>query len=228
MLPFAYLYQGIIVPASVTIPIGTALSVYSRTSPSLRSIFVYLVVAGITNVIAAALAFRHMNNLPFLHVYTVVELLLLLRFFYLVLPRPQVRKVIRWIAIVFPVMAVLNFLFLQHLYTFNSYIRPLEAIILILLSMLFLNQQVNTDPSEERTGDPSGNDPSGTWSDKPEFWIVVGLLLYFSSSFFQFAFSNIVSRHASFATRMVIWNIHASLVLVMYLLFAVAFIKCKR
>ena len=213
MLSSSFVYQGIAVPATIFIPLSVAVSRYSQTNTAMRRIFSYLLVAAVSNGTAAFYAYRHMNNLPLLHIYTAVELFLLTRFYQQVLDSPAKRKAAKITGLVFPLICIINFSFFQDMRTFNSYTRPLEAIILIIFSLFYLNANTrNETPDTFRL---------------PETWIVIGILLYFSSALFQFTFSNVVSHHASLYTRMFIWNIHASLVMIMYLLFALGFAKCK-
>jgi hypothetical protein len=211
-----YLYQGIVVPASVSIPLVMALVKYRQAGKPLRIVLVYLIIAGITNGAAAVLAFRRINNLPLLHIYTIVELILLGLFFFEVFNNPVVKKWVLVAIILFSLFCVINLSFFQSIFAFNTYPRSLEAIILIIFSALYFYKQT----------DGRGN--LAWWNERAETWIVIGIVLYFSSALIQFSFSNIVSKKADFDTKMIIWNIHASLVLIMYLLFAAGFAKCKK
>jgi hypothetical protein len=215
MPSWTFLYTGVIVPASVTIPVGIAVSRYRYVRKPLRSILLYLIVAGTINGIAAFLAYRKVNNLPLLHIYTMIELVLLMRFYRQVITNPAIRRWALLTALIFPVICIINFLFFQDIHTFNSYTRPLESIILITFGIIYLGQQTDHEPVRG-------------WGIPPETWIVIGMLLYFSSALFQFIFSNVVSNRASLGTRLLIWDIHASLVLIMYFLFATGFAKCKN
>jgi hypothetical protein len=214
MQSLAYLYMGVIVPASVIIPIVFAIVKYRHINKPLTTIFVYLLFAGLVNACAAVMAFRHINNLPLLHVYTVCEFLFLGIFFYQLAGKPTIKKLILGGILLFPVYGLINFTFIQDLHVFNSYTRPVEAILLIVFSLIyFYTQSSDTQPV--------------SWHTQAVTWIVTGILIYFSSSLVQFSFSNIVSSLASRDTKLFIWAIHATLVLIMYLLFSVGFSKCK-
>jgi hypothetical protein len=209
-----FLYLGVIVPASVTIPLAIAIARFKYIGQSLKIIFLYLLMAGITNCIAAFLAFTHRNNLPLLHIYTILELILFGLFFYKAIDNRHFKKWVRPTILLFTLSGILNFIFIQSIYSFNSYPRSLEAIILIVFSVFYFYLQ-------------TAGEAMGGWYNRPETWIIIGILLYFSSALVQFSFSNIVSTSSSGEIKRLIWNIHASLVLIMYLLFAVGFIKCK-
>ena len=62
----------------------------------------------------------------------------------------------------------------------------------------------------------------------PNNWIVTGLMLYFAGAFFLFLLANYTLAGANRHARNIIWDAHATLVLIMYLLMAVGFMKCKK
>jgi hypothetical protein len=211
----SYLYQGIIVPASVTIPLAAGMAKYRYLEKSLKVIVLYLTVAGVVNAIAALLAFHHVRNLPLLHIYTILELICLGVFFYFIFDSKVMGRWLLAVTFIISVFCIVNFLFLQSIYSFNSYTRPLEAIVLIAFAAFYFFIQASRNTVSR-------------WTDQPENWMVTGIVFYFSSALAQFSFSNVVSATTSFDTKMVIWNIHATLVLLMYLLFTVGFLKCKK
>jgi hypothetical protein len=206
---FLYVYSGIIVPASGLIPVVIAIVRYNNINRPLKTVFSYLVFACIGNIISSVLAFRHINNLPLLHIYTIFEFLLLGVFFFRTMPAIIYRKIVLAGLVLFPLLCIVNFLFIQNLYVFNSYTRSLEAILMIIFCVMyfFIKEESNSIQSEA--------------------WIVIGILLYFSGSLVQFSFSNVVSNLVSHTLKTVIWSLHATLVLLMYMLFSLGFVKCK-
>lgn len=203
---FSLLYTGEIVPALTLLPIIVAIRLYRVITHALKAILFYLFVAAVFNIVASI--FSHSNNLPLLHIYTVVEFLFLLPFYYKLLSG---KKVVLVLGILFPVWAVINSLVVQNIYGFNSYSRATEALIMTIFALMYL-----ADVTKEE------------WGGRPENWANAGLLLYFSGALSQFAFSNVVSAYAPVMFKMLIWDIHATFVLIMYLLFTVAFLKCRR
>jgi hypothetical protein len=122
----------------------------------------------------------------------------------------------QWTSIImigYPVLCVINFTFFQSIYQFNTYTRPLEAIIIIVFSGIYLGGDGNFDKKGA--------------NNNPGRWVSSGFLLYFCSSLFQFIFSNVVSHGASKNVKLIIWNIHATFVLIMYIFFFIA-IKHER
>ncbi|RAJ04237.1 hypothetical protein LX64_03117 [Chitinophaga skermanii] len=211
MPSFTTLYLGYIVPASTLLPIGYGFFHYKQLTPGLRAVLTYLCVAFTVNCIA--IIFSHSNNLPLLHIYTIIEFVLLARCYLFIFTGSTARRVLIGMAIAFPVFAVLNFLFIQNIYTYNTYTRPIEAIVFIICSMLYF---FRNDTETQRR-----------WINVPNNWINAGILLYFSGAIGQFAFSNIVGAVAPLEIALLIWILHATLVLMMYISFTISFWKCK-
>jgi len=210
------IYAIIIVPISILIPITVTIINRKFFDESLKIIFYYLLVDGIINIFAAVLAAFGIHNLPVLHVFTVLELLLLSYFYLLVLKNKTIRTAIKYLMILFPILCIINFSFFQSINHFNTNTRPIEALILMGCSLAYFAQT---------------NDANIKWSLNPLNWINTGILLYFSGALFIFSFSNISEGELSKkyqAIYTLMWNIHATLVLAMYLLFAVGFSKCRK
>ena len=118
-------------------------------------------------------------------------------------------RIVVLLGIGFPLFAIMNSLYLQSLFHFNSYARGIEALIMIVFCLIYIAKD-----HEE-----------GSWGSVPENWVNAGILLYFSGSISQFTFSNVVSVHAPQYFKMIIWDIHATFVWIMYVLFSVGFGK---
>ena len=60
--------------------------------------------------------------------------------------------------------------------------------------------------------------------------VAAGFMIYYCSSVFQFIFSNIISKNVGTDIKLLIWDIHATFVLIMYLLFfrAIIYERDKR
>lgn len=210
-----HVYVTVVVPAAVLIPLGIGLIRKSYKNKELKIIFFYLIFAGVTLIAERLLGIRHINNLPLLHFYTLVEFLFVLRFFRLVLNDLLVSRFIRILMYVFPIFGIVNFIFIQSIYKYNSYPRPIAALIIIALCMFYFSKRNESEYQESWVGDPLN-------------WMISGLLVYFGSSLFHFAFLNILYENASLNIYFIFGTIHATLVMVMYLLFALGFLNAKN
>ncbi len=209
-----HIYEAIVVPVSVLIPITIGLVKKVYKDRPLKTILLYLLFAGITDVAERILGTHHVNNLPLLHFYTIAEYLFILRYFQLALNDSRVSKLIGLLLIIFPLFSIVDFIFIQDIHQYNSYPRPVAAIIIIMLCMYYFFRYSDI---EIKT----------SWYIVPLNWITSGLLIYFCSSLFYFAFINVI-YHLSLSIYFIFGEIHATLVLLMYLLFTAGFFRQKN
>jgi hypothetical protein len=208
MASFSSIYMGYVAPATTLLPIIAGIVYHKRLNRPLRTLTVFLIFSLLINIAGIIMSQRHQNNLPLLHFYTIFELLGVLLYYYQALAEDRIRYWIKIIMVIFPILCVINFSFFQSLYEFNTYTRPLEAIIIIIFSFIYLNNQKDTD--QENVVFTAGK------------WVSIGFLIYFCSSLFQFIFSNVVSKSAPKDIRSLVWVIHATFVMIMYLFFYIA------
>lgn len=211
-----YEYRQIIVPASILLPIFIAISGYRKLPDHAKWLLYYLVFAAIVNTTATITTWNKVPNLWLLHIYTTLESFMLLYYFKLIIINKKIRYVVGILLWVFPLFCIINFLFLQSMSNFNTYTRPVEAIILITLCAVYWWQE-NEEDSEK------------PWGDIPNNWFVTGIMLYFAGSFIMFLLANyLISQQAIRKAKNIIMDTHASFVLIMYLLMAVGFLKCRK
>jgi hypothetical protein len=108
-------------------------------------------------------------------------------------------------------LCIVNYLFIQNKIEFNTYTRPLEAIMIIVYSMLYILNQSNDEQD---------------WGDNIYNWINAGILLYFASCLFMFISSNYLLNAGKHINR-IVWGAHDAILVIQYVLFAVGFYKCK-
>ncbi|MFD0751619.1 hypothetical protein ACFQZS_15820 [Mucilaginibacter calamicampi] len=204
MRSFSSFYLGYIVPGATLLPIIAGLIYYKRLNKPLRTLQVYLIASFIINTAGSILASHNINNLPLLHVYTIVEVLTVMLYYLYAFGKGDIGKWIKAVMVIFPVICIINFSFIQSIYTFNTFTRPLSAIIIILFTTAYMTMQSSFKNRELITR--SGR------------LVAAGFMIYFCSSLFQFIFSNEISKHASSNIKLLIWDLHGTFVLIMYLL----------
>ncbi|MFD2871453.1 hypothetical protein ACFS5N_03165 [Mucilaginibacter ximonensis] len=205
---FSLLYESYVVPGATLLPIIAGLIYYKRLSKAIHALIVYLGIALLINIVGIVMANHNINNMPLLHIYTLFELLAVMWYYKRAFNTQAAATRITVLMVVYSVLCVLNFTFFQSIYQFNTYTRPLEAIIVVVTGCIYLSVLGNADSKD------SVNNAGR--------WITGGFLLYFCSSFFQFVFSNVISHHASKSVKFIIWNLHDTFVLIMYIFFFVA------
>ncbi|MXV15438.1 hypothetical protein [Hufsiella ginkgonis] len=213
MASFFYIYVGYVVPASTLIPVVAGFIFYDRINKPLRALLIYLCGAFVVNVVATIMALNNQNNLLLLHLYTIFELVTVLFYYLHAFADKRASYWITVIMIAFTLLCILN-MFVQTVYRFNTYTRPLEAIIIIVFSGIYLSRQNNV----------AHRDPTTTSGR----WVASGFLVYFCSSLFQFIFSNVVSATVPKNIKLLIWELHATFVLIMYLFFLRAIMNEQR
>lgn len=202
----SYLYMGTIVPLSIAIPITVGIAKYRTLDKPLKIAFLFLAINGATNAIAKLLSLAKVTNLPLLHFYTIAELSVLLLLYRSILTDTRLSKWIPVIIAAFFVLCMLNTWFFQNIFTYNSYTRSLEAILIIFFSIAYFFKRL------DKLDQPAGGNTIPIMN--------AALLLYFSGALILFIISNVVVADISLGAA--IWNVHATLVLLMYVLFAIA------
>ena len=115
--------------------------------------------------------------------------------------------------LIFPVACVIDLLFFQKLNQFDSYVSSLEAILVLLMGITLMSNDDETARLQ-------------SWRDNPVNWFNTGLMLYFAGSLFPLLLSNVLLKSTPL-TFQIAWSLQSALVMVMYLLFSVGFIRCK-
>lgn len=210
---FLKVFSSIIVPLFILVPIGIGLLKFKRLPYHLKIIWFYLLVTAVINTAATIIGrVFHSNNMPLLHLFTLVEGLMLIWFYQKIFTESKKEWFI-YLQIAFAVVCILNALFFQSIYLYSSYTRYVESIICILFSLRYFAQIALTDTRLLKL---------------PVFYFNTGIFLYFSGSFILFIFSNLILQKLAPSTMLLFWTGHSALVLMMYILFSIGFLKCKK
>lgn len=203
-------YIGVLVPAAVLIPMLVACCRYRHWHAPARMVLAYLVLSATFNLIARLTA--HTNNLPYLHVYTVLEFGLLFAFFRSLMREPLARGLFLAGMLGFPLLAGLFLLTSGSLYTFNDVPRFVSSMLITVVSIFLLLKDISSVKNE---------------FSMFLFLVLTGLLLYYATCSTLFIFSNKLP-YLPKARATLFWNIHATFNLIMYLFMAIGFYKLER
>jgi hypothetical protein len=210
------IFMGYIAPAAVLAPIAVALYKARYLSRPEKIIMGYLLLAGSFNLLAKLTA--HRNNLPLLHLYTVLEFSVLNLFFRSLSADHRYRKALLALLIAFAAVAVAYVLLSHTLFVYNALPRFLSSMILTFLCIRFMALRLGYKP-----------DASPSPHSRFNFIAVTAMLLYFSCCSTLFALSNYFMRHNNdLGIDTLIWNIHAVFMAAMYLIFAVAYLIVRK
>lgn len=188
---------------------------YNRLSKALKIITWYLMLSVLTQAVSLFLWKKSINNLPVLHVFTVLEFILLFAY-YSFQSKPLLTRF--WfyaILVLFLLFALLDAFVLENLQSFNIYSRSLEAFIFIGCSVHWFIRSLTI---ESKAIIPDQNALK---------YMNAGFFIYFSGSLILFAFSNYIN-HLGRPLLMNIWTLHTLLLIVLYLFILTGFCKINR
>lgn len=188
--------------------------IYKKLGNELKVFSIFLFLSCILQGISLVLWFKEVNNLPVLHIYVVLGFINL-AWFYNTLLADFINKRVIWIStLVFTVFSVLNSLFVQPVFKFNSNAVTLQSILIIILSlstyMLLLNKIV-----KEKRKDVL----------KSFNWINSGLFIYYSSTLIIFFFGNLITHRFSMTLNLYAWLLHSFFSVIMYCCFFIGLWK---
>lgn len=195
----------------VLLPLLVAVIRYRRLTSALKMIGVYVLLGTFVQAIAAIMSANKQNNLPVLHVYTILEFTCFVWFYRLLREKFIQNRVFLALVIGFPILAILNALFLQTIYEFNTYARSLEGILLIILALRWYYRALEELKIQRL-------------QDDAVFWVNTAVLLYFSGSALLFGFSNYTLPFQK-SLKVYIWAFHALFSTLLYLFITVGLWK---
>lgn len=142
-----------------------------------RTIFIIVVLCGTalaSDIISLILSKSHLNNMPVVHAYGLIDGILLITFFRYVLNW----KNLTWtlVAATYAILYVADSIFLESIFSFNAWSRSMEALLMIVLCVMAFTMFYSKE--EDIFIEKS-----------PLFWIVIGILTYFSGALFSFLLS---------------------------------------
>ena len=202
----------IVYPAIFLIPGITGIIYYRYLGRAEKAILYYVLYSGIENI-ADALMVRYLHTksyIPF-HVSSIVWFAGISGF-YAEKFKGRTAKIIWGVVAIYAILTIINLLYIQKTDRFNTYTSTLEAILVLVWGMIYLNRESFTE-TESKWGDNSTN------------WINTGLLLYHSVCLVMYVFLNYI---ADPAIGFYMWHAHNAALLTMYILFAVGFNKCRK
>ena len=158
---------------------------------------------------------RKTNNMPFFHVYILVEYLMLLQIFRLFFKGSIKDRIWLLLAVGFTVFWLINVLVLEGWWAFPDYIHVLEVVVmLVIISVWFrkmLKEKVILKP--ERTF---------------EFWVCAGLVIFFSGNLLLFIFPKFMLDSAWNGMFKAIWRLNSVLIILLYIIYTIALLWVKK
>jgi hypothetical protein len=154
------------------------------------------------------------TNVWLYNISTTIEFVFYGWFFLQVFTRKQNRALASAFIIVYPLIVLLNLIFLQGFLHFHSYTMILGSSVMIIFCCLFLWEKLNNPERIEILTDPL-------------FWICTGILFFYLGDFFYNVFYNFLVTQGMDTGRRLFKAINNNLIIVLYSCFIIAFI-CSR
>ncbi len=202
-------------PWIIIAPFLLSIVFYNRLSKALKIITWYLILSVVTQAVSLLLWKKGINNLPLLHVFTILEFFLLFTY-YSFQGKPLLTRF--WfylVSVLFLLFALLDAFVLENLHSFNIYTRSLEAFVFIGLSVHWFIRSLTIESK-------------AVFQDQNALkYMNAGFFIYFSGSLILFAFSNYIN-HLGYPLLMNIWTLHTLLLIVLYLFIFTGFCKTSR
>lgn len=157
---------------SILLPLIIALSRYKRLDLTQKLLTFLVIVCVATELTANIMWFSRMRNLHIYQIFSVLNFNFILTIFWLNLGVKWKKPLIRF-QILFTVFAILNTVYLQDFFSFNSNVTTSSSLIFIALSIIYFSKLLK----EVKYSKLEKN---------PMFWIVSGVIMYYSGTLILF------------------------------------------
>lgn len=162
---------------------------------SLKVIFFYIVYCILNEGANFYLqSIRSEKTIYLFYAFTIVEYTFFCYFIYLILHKSFVRKTIPFLWLALIIFDLINVIYKNNTFGFDSITSGIECIIILLLCISYLFIQLR------------GSNSLSIYSTF-DFWVVITFLIYFAGTFFLYMLAQSMGRDVSFQKQYFIINI---------------------
>lgn len=206
-------FYGNLIAVLIAALIGSVL--YKNIKAKLGIIFLYVCLSAGTQLLINISNLNGIkNNLPGLHLYMLVEFSLLTLFYIRLFDDYVNRNWIYLISAVFLVYSIINTIFIQGIWNYPNIPRAIEALILILFSLIYFYKVLIESKIEKLMNDSI-------------IWINLAVLIYFSGNFVYHILFNMILEYSR-ETAKTIGNLFTILNIIYYILITIGFWKERK
>ncbi|MDR3679370.1 MAG: hypothetical protein P4L41_05340 [Flavipsychrobacter sp.] len=181
---------------------------YGQLSKPLQVFSWFIFLSGAIQFTSLWLCLVSINNMPLLHIYVATGFPCLVWFYKTVLGNFISNRIVWGIAILFLLFSVINSLFVQNIFRFNSNALAVESILIIILALFTFIFFLNDTMMEQ-----------GIPNIKSLTWINSGLFIYYLSCLMIFYFGDTILFRLSKDLSRHTWVYHSFFSTVMYICF---------
>lgn len=194
---------------SSLIPVFVGFLFYKKLNRVFKTLVWILVFSSLVELIAFLLRKYLGNNLPLLHIFTIIEFCMFLYVFY---KGVKIKQSLYFLLIAaFILLACFDAFVFNKISTFNSIAKPAESLVFTIVALYYYyyNLQENNTVSIFY---------------QPMYWFSTGILIYFSVNFFMFLLMNTLLS-INQGMGYLEYNIHSISNIIANLLFAISFTR---
>lgn len=182
-----------------------------KLNPSFLRLFYFLIWTLIIEVLAFIFMQKGYNNLPLLHIYTLGEFILISYFYKSLIYKPSLfQKVFWYFMLICSVLIILNSIFFQSIFTFNTFAKTFVQILIIGYVVLYFYNLIENQLFPETIS-------------KSLRLVSSAIIIYYSGSLFIFMFSQIYIDSTDIYT--LFWVFNSTIYFIFQLLILVALWK---
>ena len=182
-----------------------------KLNPSLLRWLYFLLWTLIIEILAFIFMHKGYNNLPLLHIYTLGEFILISYFYKSLIHKPSLFQKVFWhFTLIFSVLIILNSIFFQSIFTFNTFAKTFVQLLVIGYAVLYFYNLIENQLFPEIIS-------------KSLRLVNSAIIIYYSGSLFIFMFNQIYIDRTDIYT--LFWVFNSTIYLVFQLLILVALWK---
>ncbi|SEW44376.1 hypothetical protein SAMN05428988_5752 [Chitinophaga sp. YR573] len=190
---------------------------YKQLGKELKVFSWFIFLSGIIQFTSLGCWYASKNNMPLLHIYVATGFICLAWFYQTLLKGFIKSKIIWLVAILFLIFTIINSLFFQSIFTFNSNALTVESILIIILALFTYRFFLNDIVKE-----------TSRYDIKSLNWINSGLFIYYSSSMLIFYFGSVITSTFTRNLNLYTWVFHSFFSIVMYTCFFIGLWKRSK
>ncbi len=197
--------------ASILIPIIAGLIHYKNLNKPFKRLVWFFMFCAFIEIGASTLVQIFHNSMPLLHFFTLVEFCM---FTYMYVYFYTIKTKYYYITIaVFFLIALMDALFINTIYKFNSLTRSIESITLVLAALFFYYSNIKS------------KHPVSIYT-QPMYWFSTATMVYFSVNFFMFMMMSFFQSNNS-PIGSIANNVHGAVNILSNILFVFSFVSFK-
>ncbi|TSE06412.1 hypothetical protein [Aquimarina algiphila] len=192
----------------VGLPFIVALFKFKILNKTQIVLFYLLLIIILVEIISLFFWYKKINNLPIYHLYTIIEFAIISKIYAEELKSIFSKNFFLVLVLMFAVFSVLNTLFFQNIFTFNSNAITVSGLIVIFFALSYFYALLKEVKYR-------------TLESNPMFWINSGFLIYFSSNLILFYMNNTLFKGVTEAS-LILWGLHAIVNIVLTIFYTIA------